>query len=124
MDTGQWNVFPRYLAKAIGRDTYPQSALEVLKARGHLDDLRDNRISREEFLGYARALAIYGDLVENAAAIPEGRDVEREVQPPQLGDYEEQRAETLGAYLELRVAAHPDVIRWRKRARETYTVFC
>jgi hypothetical protein len=114
MDTTQWDQNPDALAKVIGRDTYPNSALEVLKARGHLDDLRNKRISTEEFLEYARALAFYGDLVENATAIPEGRDVEREVEPPQLGGYEEQRSGTLAAYLELRVAAHPGVLEWRK----------
>jgi hypothetical protein len=119
MGTTQWDQFPDALAKAIGRDSYPESALEVLEARGHIDDYREGKISSEEFLTYARALAFYGDLVENAAAIPEGRDVEREVQPPQLGDYEEQRAGTLGAYLELRVAAHPDVLKWRKNTWST-----
>ena len=40
----------------------------------------------------------------------------REVEPPQLGGYEEQRAATLAGYLELRVAAHPGVLEWRKLA--------
>ena len=45
MDRRQWNLFPDYLAEALGRESYPDSGLEVLEARGHIDDYREDRIS-------------------------------------------------------------------------------
>jgi hypothetical protein len=105
-----------FAARAIGRDTYPDPAWEVLLARGHVRDLLEGRIVEGRFVDYAKALAFYGDLIEHAEAPSESEDEERDFEPPLVGGYEEQRARTFAEYLELQVAAHPRVLEWRKNS--------
>lgn len=104
----------RFAARAIGRDTYPDPAWEVLVARGHVRDFLDGRIVEGRFMDYAKALTFYGDLIEHAAAPSEFEDDERVFEPPLLDGYEEQRAITFEEYLKLQVAAHPKVLEWRE----------
>jgi len=67
---------------------------------------------------YAKPLTFYGDLVEHVEALsePGGKPSDREgdVQTPHFGVYEEQRARTFAEYLEMRVAADPGVLQWRR----------
>jgi hypothetical protein len=98
----------------MGSDPLPEPAWEILVARGHVDDYLRGGISEAELLGYARALAFYGDLVEHARAHSREDDGVHETESPQLSGYEAQRAETLASYLELQVAAHPHVLEWRR----------
>lgn len=104
----------RFAARAIGRETYPDPAWEVLVTRGHVQDLLDGRIVEGRFMSYARALSFYADLIEHAEAPSECEDDERDFEPPLVDGYEEQRARTFAEYLELQVAAHPGVLEWRE----------
>ena len=76
------------------------------------------RITWEKLGEFAKPLAFYGDLVEQAEALSEPGDTlgdrESEVQAPQFGVYEEERAKTFAEYLELRVAGDLDVLQWRR----------
>ncbi len=112
-DTSHQRVRER-LEALMGGDGVPKPAWEILMVKGHVDDYLRGGISEAELLGYARALAFYGDLVEHAQARSRESDGGHETEPPRLSGYEVQRAETLASYLELQVAAHPHVLEWRR----------
>lgn len=105
-----------HIVTALGRTTYPEEAWGVLVAKGHIDDYQNGRITDQELLGYAKALAFYGDLVAHTETTSKTNEIEPKINPPGLDGYEEQRAATLATYLELRIAAHPRVLQWRKDA--------
>jgi hypothetical protein len=113
-DTMQYELRKR-IAAGMGRDHYPEPAWEVLVARGHLDEYAEGRISEETLIDYARRLALYGDLEEHAESPAISEHGGRTAEPPPPHGYEEQRAMTLARYLELKVAAHPQVLQLRKR---------
>jgi hypothetical protein len=98
--------------------TIPKPAWKVLVGQGHVQDFLEGRITWEKLVEFARPLAFYGDLVEQAEALPEpgeiSSDREGDIQAPQFGVYEEERARTFAEYLELRVAGDPGVLQWRR----------
>lgn len=116
MDKKQQVELKRRVAAAIKRDTYPDRAWEVLVAQGHVADYEEGRISDVVLIDYAKALSLYADLVEYAETPPSPKAGDRVAEPLPSDGYEAQRAKTLAAFLELKVAGNPGVIAWRKLA--------
>jgi hypothetical protein len=104
----------RRLAHALGREVLPRPVWEVLTSAGHVRDFDMEKITEERLTAYARALLVYGDVVEQVGAEVDQERGRSLPEPPRF-DYEAARARALSRYLELRVATHPDVLRFRRR---------
>jgi hypothetical protein len=107
------------LARFIGERTMiPEAAWRVLIGQGHVQDFLEGRITWERLVEFARPLTFYGDLVKQAESLPEtgvaSSTKNGDIQAPQFGVYEEERARTFAEYLELRVAGDTGVLQWRR----------
>ena len=114
MEKNLYETFRRRVAYRLDRGAIPDTAWELLLARGHVQDLADGEIDEERIAEFAKPLIFYADLVEQTEAEDERRDAKWEVQPPQSDGYEADRAQTLGEFLELEVEAEPRVLAWRR----------
>jgi hypothetical protein len=106
------------IASHLDRESIPDAAWEILLARGHIQAaLGDGAIGEGEIIElveFAKPLVFYADLVEQTQTGVEPKDSRWVVQPPRSDGYEADRARTLAEYLELKVAANPRVLEWRR----------
>lgn len=109
----------RRVAAAMGRETVPDAAWEILLAKGHVQEFVDGDIGEEAIVQLATVQSFYADLVEQIEAGVEPEDGGWEVRPPRADGYEADRARTLESLLEMEVAADPGVLRWRKSCLDT-----
>ena len=102
------------LAEALGRETVPLPVWEVLVGAGHVREFEEGRITERKLVDYARALLLYADVVEQVESAPEQKPGKPVPEPPSFGHIAE-RARALAKYLELRVATHHRVLRFRRQ---------
>lgn len=102
------------LAEALGRETVPLPVWAVLFGAGHVQEFDEGRITERKLVDYARALLLYADVVEQVGSAPEQKPGKPVPEPPRF-DHVAERARALARYLELRVATHHDVLRFRRQ---------
>lgn len=105
------------LAEALGRETLPDSVWGVLVGAGHIHQFDEGRIKEGRLVDYARALLLYADVVEQAESTLDQKPGKPVPEPPSF-DHEVERARAVARYLELRVATHPGVLRFRRQRLE------
>lgn len=102
------------IAANMNRETVPDEAWEMLLAKGHIQKLSDGDTDEEGLTEIARPLTFYADLVAQARAVIDPEGGGWKVSPPPSDGYEADHVSTLVKYLELKAAARPGVIAWRR----------